>query len=608
MTRTPPAPCAGRPYSNAPGKRRTSPDNPLTWNWMMKRYLCVWFPDWPLTRLRRAVRARKTGSAKPGRGKPPEPHLPFVLIESGAHGPWVVLANAPACRLGVTAGLAFTDAKARAPGLAFEEIDRAADARSLRQVADWLVRFSPLVALAGEDVLMLETTGCDHLHGGERAMMDRLSALLDRNGLPHRLGLAGTQGAASVLAHAAPGMCLDEGSEHDGLAGLPVSALRLSDEAETLLRRFGLTRIGQLYGIDRKALARRFQSRSAADAVLLRLDQALGLRHEPLAPLRPVPLRSARLPCPEPIATSEAITMGLEQLASDLCKDLSAAGLGARVFCLTAFRADGTRSEATIKAARPVRSPPHILRLFRERIDGIDPGFGIDLLILEAHRTDVMEVGPMALSGNLAATQTDEVALSALADRLVARLGEGAVSILRPEESHLPERTRREVLFDGALPRAAPRARVTGPRPIRILDHRESVTVLAGVPDGPPQRFIWRRLARIVTRADGPERISPEWWMHTSLPGPAPRIEGSQPTWLTPRMDPRADALDIARARTAFNVPDEDPGHVVKFLPRARDYYRVEDAGGRRYWLFRYGLYGDGRGGAPEWYVHGLFA
>lgn len=574
----------------------------------MKRYLCVWFPDWPLTRLRRSARALKTGSAQPARGKRVEPHLPFVLVESGAHGLRVAFANTPARKLGVTAGLAFTDAKARAPNLAFEDIDRAADAKALRQVADWLVRFSPLVALAGEDALMLETTGCDHLHGGECAMLNKLSALLDRNGLPHRIGLAGTQGAAYAVARAAPGLCLEEGREHDGLAELSVSALRLSGDAETLLRRFGLIRIGQLYGIDRKALARRFQSKAAADAVLLRLDQALGLRHEPLAPLRPAPLRSARLPCPEPIATSEAITMGLEQLASDLCYDLSAAGLGARVFCLTAFKADGTHSEATIKAARPVRSAPHILRLFRERIDSIDPGFGIDLLLLEAHRTDAMDASPMALSGDLAATATDEAALSALADRLVAKLGEGAVSIHRPKESHIPEQTGREALFDGALPPAATRSGVAGPRPIRIFDYPERITVLAEVPDGPPLRFIWRRLPRIVARADGPERISPEWWMHVSPPRSAPRIEGTQRKWLAPKMDPRADAIDIARTRSAFDAVAEDPGEVVRTLPRARDYYRVEDTEGRRYWLFRDGLYGDGRGAAPEWYVHGLFA
>lgn len=37
-----------------------------------------------------------------------------------------------------------------------------------------------------------------------------------------------------------------------------------------------------------------------------------------------------------------------------------------------------------------------------------------------------------------------------------------------------------------------------------------------------------------------------------------------------------------------------------------RDYYRVEDVQGRRYWLFRHGLYDEKDG--PRWYIHGLFA
>lgn len=506
-------------------------------------------------------------------------------------------------------GLAFTDAKTRAPDLVSEDIDRAADARALAQIAEWLIRFSPLVAIDGADGLMLETTGCDHLYGGETAMMARLSELLERSALPHQLGLASTQGAASALARAAPGTCLEQGSESEGLADLPVSALRLSVDAETLLRRFGLTRIGQLYGIDRKALARRFQSKSEADAVLLRLDQALGLRLEPLAPIRPTPLRAARLSCPEPIATSEAIQIGLERLTAELCGELDTAGIGARFFSLTAFKADGSRSEVSIKAARPARTPKHILRLFRERIDQIDPGFGIDLLLLEAQRTDPMDLSPMALSGDLAATDTDEVALSALADRIIAKLGEQSVSIVQGRESHIPERAEQACRFEGTLPAKPTRSAHTSPRPIRMFDPPERVTVLAEVPDGPPQRFIWRRVPRTVTKADGPERISPEWWMHMSAPQAATTPAEARRTWLSPKMDPRADAIQIAETRAAFDIAKgEDSGIPVKSLPRARDYYRVEDQEGRRYWLFRNGLYGDRRGAPPEWYVHGLFA
>ena len=573
----------------------------------MKRFLCVWFPDWPLVRLRRARSGQATGSAHRFANRP-EPRQPFVLVESGAHGLLVVAANAPARQLGVNEGLRFTDARARAPALVSEDIDRKGDAAALMALARWMIRLTPLVALDGEDGLMLETTGCDHLLGGEVAMMEKLGALLEAQGLPHQLGLASTPGAASALARAAPGTRLADGEEAEGLAGLPVSALRLSPAAGTLLRRFGLTRIGQLYGIDRKALARRFRSAAEADAVRLRLDQALGLRREPLSPLRPVPARTARLSCPEPIASSEAVRTGLEWLTAELCAQLSEFGQGARGFCLLAFRADGSQDMVEVRAARPVRSPKHVLRLFAEKLDRIDPGFGIDLLLLEAHRTGPMETGAVALSGDLAASDLDEVALSALADRITARLGEGRVEVADFRESHVPEEGEKVMAFDGALPAPYEFMPVAGPRPIRLFARPEPVEVLAEVPDGPPLRFIWRRIVRRVVRADGPERISPEWWRHLAPPPAAPHPDGLARKWLTPKMDPRADATQITKTRARWEAMQAPGSEPVKDLPRARDYYRVEDEEGRRYWVFRDGLYEDGRGGPPQWYVQGLFA
>ena len=96
-------------------------------------------------------------------------------------------------------------------------------------------------------------------------------------------------------------------------------------------------------------------------------------------------------------------------------------------------------------------------------------------------------------------------------------------------------------------------------RPLRLFARPEPVEVMAEVPEGPPLRFRWRRAMHEVARAEGPERIAPEWWR----------------------------AEDIGRA--------------------TRDYFRVEDAEGRRYWLFREGLYGR-ETASPVWYVHGLFA
>ncbi|MEM1105914.1 MAG: DNA polymerase Y family protein [Pseudomonadota bacterium] len=509
---------------------------------------------------------------KPGSAARGKASQPFALVEAGAGGLRVVAANGAAQRSGVEAGLTLSDACARSPGLASAPIDRESDRAALQGLAHWMMRYSPLVSpLDGAQTgLWLETTGCDHLFGGETAMAAELTGRLSGFGIRHSLAIAPTPGAAAALALSGPAAPLLQPGEtlHDGLAGLPVSTLRISEAACQLLRRFGLTRIGQLYGIDRKALARRFASRDLADAVLIRLDQALGLRHEALAPLRPAPEYAVRLACPEPLLHLGGVASGLETLVDQLCAALTAHGCGARAFRLKAFRSDGTVAEARIQAARPVRQPGHALRLFQEKLAAIDPGFGIDLLTLEAGGVDTMEAGAPALSGELAGGDLDETELAALADRLTARLGSSAVQVITPRQSHIPEHAETKTPYGGKMADWPCEDSGPGARPLKLFARPEPIDVLAEVPDGPPMRFVWRRVPRRVARADGPERIAPEWWQGGAAGG---------------------------------------PGGAGERAKRARDYYRIEDEAGRRYWVFRHGLYGDGRGGAPAWYVQGLF-
>lgn len=559
----------------------------------------MWLPDWPLTLRNRAKRA-----------EPLAADAPFVLVDKTAHGLRLACVNAAARAQGLEGGLRFADAKARLPALTYEEMDHVADARALEGLAGWMIRFSPLVALDGADGLMLETTGCAHLYGGEAEMVAHISKLLARNHIRAQLGLAGTQGAAWALARHLAGMCLPNDETRAGLSGLPVAGLRLSYEALTLLRRFGLTQIGQLYGIDRKALARRFRSAEAAGAVLLRLDQALGQRAEPLDPLTPLPARTARLNCPEPIGNTQAVELGLKRLSVMLCDELGKFGQGARGFALHAFRVDGAVSSIAATTAQAVRTPDHIIRLLSEQIGEIDPGFGIDVLMLEARRTGAMDISAQALSGDLAANATDTVAVSALVDRICAKLGGRRVTVPSAMARHIPEYAEARACFEanafGAGVAAA--SMPTGPRPVRLFDPPERVEVLASVPDGPPVRFVWRRLTRRIVRADGPERIAPEWWLHQPV-APTSLPEEAEAKWLTPKLDPRADAELIAKARARLHTqPEAEESAPVRALPRARDYYRIEDETGHRYWVFRDGLYDDKRGGAPDWYVQGQFA
>ena len=522
----------------------------------MNRYLSIRLLDWPLMRWRRAQRM-----SFPSPTAPDEDETPFAIIIKTAHGLEIVAANSAARAQGVTNGLRFTDAKARAPELTAAHADPVEEAHSLKRLARWMVRWTPLVALDGADGLLLDIAGCAHLFGGEDAMLTAISIQLKGAEIPHRMGLASTVGAAAALA-----LCAQEGTrpslaageESEGLARLPVSALRLSSQSLHRLRRFGLTRIGQLYDLDRRALHRRFASREAADAVVLRLDQALGLIHEPISPLLPEPRFACRLPCAEPLISPEGIEQGLISLTEALSKDLVEKGQGARRFTFHAFRADGTSALTSIATARPERLPERVHTLFRERIGTIDPGYGIDLLMLTAHRIGAMSEGDTPLSGPWLKAQFDAAEASLLADKINARFGDGVVTIRTPSESHVPERSERETVFQGIFPQR-PASRLLGPRPLRLLTQPEPLKVMAPVPDGPPMRMTWRRVPRRIVKAEGPERIAPEWWK-------------------------------LSEKRS-----------------RARDYYRIEDDQGRRYWVYRDGLYHDRRGGTPLWFLHGFF-
>ncbi|MGY6661992.1 MAG: Y-family DNA polymerase [Glycocaulis sp.] len=517
----------------------------------MRRFVCVWFPHWPMERLKRA---RTTPW-------PVEDGAPFVLTETCLHGRTLAAVNDGARALGLEPGLRFTDARARVPELMAEEIDREADHIALKRLTLWMTRFSPLTAMDGPDGIRLDVTGCAHLFGGEEAFLATMKRALEALGLTPRLGLADSAGAAWALSRF--GDCAVQisgpGKAREALTPLPTSALRLEAGTVQILRRFGLTRIGQLYGIERTALARRFRNREAAQDVLLRLDQALGVRPEPLIPLKAPARFTARISGPEPLLSLGGIEDALIKLLAELTRQLEEAGKGARRFILTGYRSDGTRTSASLALSRPGRDAGAIAKLFAPRLEAMDPGFGIDLMTLSAHGTGPLEAIASALPDGAALPGTDPAETAALVDRLNARLGDDLVAIFTPFESHLPGRSEALTPFPGALKPWPQTTHRTGPRPLIVLDRPEPVETIAILPDGPPARFTWRRVTRSVARADGPERIGPEWWRG------------------------KADGV------------------------RARDYYRVEDEDGHRYWLMREGLYDDQRGGTPRWYVCGLF-
>ncbi len=551
------------------------------------------------------------------RGKPFPVDRPFALVGSEERGLVLTALNAAALRAGLYPGMGLADARAISPQLATAPAEPEKDAASLLALARWSTRYSPSLNVDDNDGLWLDVTGVPHLFGGARALLADMAKHLASLGFGARLALAETLGGAHALARFAQSSLLivPQGKIAEALAPLPVEALRLAGEITRLLKRLGLKRIGQLYDLPRPSLERRFHSREAAEAVLARLDQALGRREEPRAPLLPAPGYAARLPFPEPLNTHEGVIAGLDHLAEKICEALTLARRGARRLQLAIYRADGTSALIEAGLSAPSREPSHLARLFEDRVGAVDVGFGVDLMMLAALATE-----PLLPAQTAFARSEGRERQEPLIDRLASRLSGNAVRRLVAYESHVPERAQNTLpaLAGSAL---WPEQIASKPsRPCLLLAEPEPLDVLAEIPEGPPARFTWRRVARRVVKAEGPERIAPEWWLALrrelpSRPPHPPTAKGGGPLPLPQEergscgsavsSNPSPLAGEGGEPDFKSGAPGE--GALPSRLARPRDYYRIEDEDGRRYWVFRAGLYQEAAKDLPVWYLHGVF-
>ena len=506
------------------------------------------------------------------------PDAPVVLTVEGTHGLLIHAVTKAAAERGARPGARLTDARALDPGLVAVPADPEGDAALVERFAKWAGRWSPLVEVDGTDTLRLDVSGVAHLFGGEDGLVRDIRRCFARISYTTRIALAPTAVAAWALSHFGG----------DELEPLHVSALRLDADTVRTLERLGLKTIGALMDMPRLALARRFRG---AEDVVDALDRMTGRRQEPLtaAPAHPPP--RALLKLEEPATHPEAAAQALEQLVPMLVGRLERRRLGARRLSLTGYRVDGSLAVASVATAIPSREPKHLQRLLSGVIESgaaaLNPEFGFDAFALTAEWTE--ELG--AAQDSLVEEPTGNQELARLIDRLTVKLGPRAVRRPQPQESHWPERASGWVAaissslpakpvgrgtierrFNGggvgakplhhstssSGPPPRPSAREELKRPQRLLDRAEAIDVIYATPEGVPRRFVWRRAVHDIARVEGPERIAPEWWRQPSN-------------------------------------------------TRLRDYYRVEDSEGRRYWIYREGLIGDGRGGLPNWFIHGLF-
>ncbi len=456
-----------------------------------------------------------------------------------------------AFRAGIRPGMAGTKATVLVPDLQLVDADPIADRDGLHSLALWaLRRYSPVVSVDGKDGLVIESDGADHLFGGEATLIEDLVARVNAAGVDARAAVADSWGAAHAIARFSRSrhFVADRGASEQLLRPMQIAALRLPPDIVGGLRVLGFERIGDLLSTPRAPLALRF-----GPEIGRRIDQALGTLSELIEPLRSPEIVEVRQAFAEPIGAAETIIRYVGKLAERLCIALTERGLGVLRLDLVCQRVDSRCQAVRVGLAQPVRDVGRITRLLSDKVETIDPGFGIEMMTLAAVLTQSLEYR-QDVSSLIEVTEPD---VSDLVDTLANRIGEDRIYRAAPVASDVPERT---------VARVAPLSPDTGadwpdhwPRPARLMPRPEPIDAIALLPDNPPAAFTWRGVRRRVRRADGPERVFGEWW--------------------------KADAE----------------------LEAVRDYFRVEDDAGERYWIFRAGDGEDPATGSQAWFIHGVF-
>jgi protein ImuB len=523
----------------------------------MSRIVSIWLKAWPIARLLRAKGFAASAD-------PPDPYRPLVLVAPGKGGARILACNKAARRQGLTVGELLSNARSKVLDLQTRDANAAADAMALRQLALWALRYTPKVAAwdeaSGGDGLFLDITGCAHLFGGEKCLLGDIAQRLRRFGLAARMAVADTAGASWAVARYGAGDrgIVAPGVQAEVLRDLPLAALRFSDAALSLLRRLGMRRVAEMMSQPRAPFAARFDG-----DLLLRLDQALGTAPEPLVPVVPPPIYHAQTMFLEPITSEEHVLEAARHLLRQVVPQLETDDAGARTLRLLLFKVDGGVVGLDLGLAAPSRDVEHILSLMALRLErkasGFDAEFGFEAAAMHVVTADRLNARQSGL--HIGGVDGQPEALAQLIDRLRQRLGPDAVRQLRPRQSHIPERAEHSSSAEPNWDRTkaisgGPSNTPEAARPLLLLAKPEATQVIASVPDGPPRQFRWRGVTHQVLDAEGPERITPEWWR-------------------------RAEANE-------------------------RDYYMVEDTEGHRFWLYRDGLYGGEA--APQWFVHGVFA
>ena len=502
---------------------------------MSRRLLSLYFPGPALDRLERENPDRRL--------------YPFAVTREHKGHLYIAAVNALARRAGIRVGARLADARTLLPELQVVPDDPRANARVKQGLIEWCNRYSPLVAGDGSGGIVLDISGCAHLFGGEAALLHDAESRIRKTGYRVRGAIADTPGAAWALARYGKNVIVTTADISAALDPLPVEALRLPREIIGELRRVGLDTIARIRKIPRQSLATRY-----GPGILLRLDQALGHAEEPITPYSAPAPYSVRRTLAEPVSTVSAVEYVLIDLLKEICGRLEKEHLGARRLDLACHRVDGTVATCAVSTSRPVRSVAHLMRLFSEKLCVLDAGFGIETLVLSVPALDRFDPAQLSLP-QFGRDARGNDALDAFIDRIGMRLGFEEVCRFRIRESFLPGHAVefRPVTAPPVQNAKWPEYRL---RPIHLIDPPAPIEVMEKPTGELPAGFRPGRQWRHISKAEGPERLTPEWWRDAA------------PQW------------------------------------QFRDYYRIEDERGARFWIFRE----VNSGSASRWFLRGRFA
>ncbi|RYD56379.1 MAG: DNA polymerase Y family protein [Sphingobacteriales bacterium] len=498
---------------------------------MAKRFVAIWFchlmADW--------IVRRNPNLAK----------VPFVLAMPERGRMVIKAVNKAAHSKGIHSGMVVADCRAILPGLQVFDYNPEQKEKLLNALAEWCMRYTPIAAVDEADGLILDVSGCTHLWGGEEQYLKDITTRFSGLGYHIRIAIADTVGTAWAVSRYGSMQIVDQGKQLDALLPLHPIALRLNASIVDRLIKLGLYTIGSFIKMPRSALRRRF-----GEALLTRLDQALGQAIEVVTPVKPVEPYQERLPCLEPVRTATAIEIAIQKLLDKLCKQLEKDGKGLRLCTLKAYRVDNNIQQIRISTTRASRNATHLFKLFEIKVATIEPALGFELFMMEAPVVEDMTASQDAFWNTT--NKHNEANVAELLDKLAGKVGIDAIHRYLPDEHYWPERSFKLAASLDEKPDTDWRTDM--PRPVHLLPEPELIEVTVPIPDYPPMLFIHKGKLHKVSKADGPERIEQEWWLQQGL---------------------------------------------------YRDYYCIEDENGARYWIFRLGRYDSGE---PKWFIHGFFA